>query len=201
MPNSSSSSSTKKPAATTKVETTPAPAPDPVLITGLPGFVQPRTMPTTDPAPENATVTTPTSSSSSGRDALDGANDGEDEDELVSPKLPSSSPASIARADAASFEPILGVAFGFAGVMAHNRLAPGDNPVWIPDEEDTDAVCKPLSRIIARHTPITGDAGGDLVDGLEATIGAGGYVLKNLNMQREYAFQLQQQAQEQEQRA
>lgn len=70
----------------------------------------------------------------------------------------------------------------------HMRLAPKHQPntLWLADQDDLDAIAPPLSRIAARHAPMDGGPVGDVGDVIEATIGAGGYGIKNMIAGREF---------------
>ncbi|MGI8685115.1 MAG: hypothetical protein ACR2MO_08535 [Acidimicrobiales bacterium] len=162
-----------------------SPTPEPPLVATAPGFLPPPPPPT-DPLEPTTTVTT--------GERLEDAFDDEPAD---SPTLSSTTsrvtPSRVFTTDA--FAELLGLGLGMGTMVVHHRLSPGDNLVWIADEEDTAAICVPLSRIIARRVSIADGAVSDLSDGIGATVGMAGYVMKNWRRQAEERAWLQQQAQ------
>jgi hypothetical protein len=66
--------------------------------------------------------------------------------------------------------------------------------VWIPDEDDQQAIGIPLARIAARHAPLSGEDSADVGDGLGIVTGTAGYVIKNLQAEAAFAQPLEQPA-------
>jgi len=158
----------------------PAPAPTStstsIETTDLPGFVPPPE-PTPDP-PELVEVTTAEPTHDDAReppytDDLDGLDD-------LSSTI---GPSQVSTADPATFASLIGLGLGMAGLALHARLAPGENPCWLVDEQDQAAIAGPLARIMARRVKVTAGAAGDVADGIELFVGGAGYVVKNLNAQ------------------
>lgn len=162
----------------------------------VPGFGPPRTPPgpRTDPPldPEVTTIT-------------EGPAGGMPEGELAGERIPrmettgsspgSTDPLGIVTGDPAAFEPLADLFVDLAALAAHSRLAPGNNDLWMADEQDHEMIAAPLARIAARHAPIAAGPMGDVADGLQAVVGIAGYTMKNIKRRAELEQWLQQQSQ------
>lgn len=82
-------------------------------------------------------------------------------------------------ASSEAFEVGIGMALRTGALVANARLAPGSER-WIPNQDEVDAIAGPLGRIAARHAPITGGQSNDVMDAIEASVAAGGFVMRNI---------------------
>jgi hypothetical protein len=172
----------------------------------LPMFSQPRKMPKDDPLTTSTTTSSTTTTTgannlsataSSGTSTTESLSDEDvdadgwadspiDETTPLGSSTPSSSPASIARhgATAATLQPPIEAVCRMTGLGLHLKLAPGDNGLWLMDDDDLEMIAGPLASIAARHAPISAGNASDLSDGIELAVGVTGYTLKNMQRQK-----------------
>lgn len=78
---------------------------------------------------------------------------------------------------------LIGTVFVSISGLLNDRLADdADDPTWLAEKQDVQAVVVPLARVSARRVPIPGDPSeaSDVVDLISAGIGLVGYAMKNL---------------------
>jgi hypothetical protein len=170
--------------------------------TAAPEFTEPAPVEDDSPAPEAEPAAPPTFRRSSRKaaesrpsDPLDpstttveaGSSGGVDEappapstastDRKSTPGLPR-----LDRAQVQAFTRIAGVIFTAAGALLNKRLrAHEQDPSFLPDDDDIEAVAPPLGRIGARHGGIPGgESVSDVSDAIEAVIGLAFYGIKNI---------------------
>lgn len=160
-------------------------------LVDLPGFQAPPTRPA-DPLDPTSTTTTGPGPSLEGDWA----------DELGEPPASprtrgtGSSTASTERrrtppaADWRDFREVTATVVGILSMVVRwvrTRRRPLPDGVWIVDEDQAAAIGDPAARILARHSPITGESSSDMVDGLGLVVAAAGYTLGNLELEAQAA--------------
>lgn len=146
----------------------------------VPGFrPQPTRTPTQDPPTQTLPADTPTVSPGMPEGDA-GSADYADSPNMSRPRA-SSSPGSTIDAD--DVKPLVEMVVKLPMLWLNDRRAPGTD-IWLPDDQDQGAIVDPLARIVARHTPELDDDTGDVVDGILAIAGIGGYGLKHSMRER-----------------
>jgi hypothetical protein len=69
-------------------------------------------------------------------------------------------------------------------MLVNDRRGPG-TALWLLEPEDEATICGPLAAILARHAPMGDGDSSDIIDGMIAGVGVGGFVLKNLQRERQ----------------
>lgn len=176
------SKSARTPSTTTGETPTPA-----VEVTAdLPGFAQ---IPPEEPTP-GATTT-------ENRDPGEAPASGSESGPAAPPTQKQAARRStrVSTTDIQAFAGVVTVALVAVGTFLHNRMTPGDdNDVWLPDEQDAEAIASPLGSLAARRAPIEKGEASDIADALTALVGAAGYALKNVERMREWRAWKRQQA-------
>lgn len=162
----------------------PTPAPTPELTAAV-GFAAPPPRSPSDPPLEQETTTAgepPTTARLD--DQVSGSDFGGGELPPRSEEPRSST--RVSTSDVATYATAAGIAFSTVGAVLHARLAAGSDGIFMPEQEDVEAVCTPLGRIAARHSPLKGGEATDLSDGIEAMVGVAGYGIKNVSRLAEF---------------
>lgn len=149
----------------TPTRTLPADTPkvwDPTSPEGSPS-------PSSSPAGDSPSMSSPRTSSSPGSTPDD---DG--------PPQPTANPEDLEELVGA----LVHLGLGTPALMLNERRTPGTT-VWLLDADDVANIAGPIARIAARRVPAVDGETSDVVDGLLATIGLGGYVMKNVHAERE----------------
>jgi hypothetical protein len=171
------------------------------LETDLPRFKSPKVMPREDPLDPTSTSTRslpPEEELATGSSPGEGWGIGGERDELGEASASrTTTPSRVFTEQAKAFEALLGTGLGMATMVAHSKMAPEGSDVWLATDDEIEAVAAPLSRILARHTPVSSGRATDLADGIEAGVGVAGYVVVNLRRQAEIQLHLEQQGGEQ----
>ena len=164
---------TRPPATSTPTST---PDPDPTLGSP-PGYQQ---TPSRRRSPDQATRSLPPDWPTVADDAP--------ADESLSPSGSLTTPSQVSTGDPEACAELVTTAARIPTLFLNRRRGAGTD-LWLLDDQDTEAICEPLGRILARHAPLGDDETNDLFDGLLAGMGVGGYVLKNVEAERKLSAQ------------
>lgn len=156
------------------------------LETDLPGWTEPLRQPSNDPLRPEVTETL-----REGRPPRTLEHDQADESAVAAPgpaedvPLPPTSTLRAAGRSPASTDPKAFLAatsalVGIASMGVHYARGAPETGAWMADEEDVANIAEPLSRIMARHSPVTGSEANDVGDAIAAAVGIANYGLKNI---------------------
>jgi hypothetical protein len=159
----------------------------------LPGFRPPLTQPSNDPLDPTATRAedgTPLAASPAGESSpwprqIPGPPDDDWGNWGSGPREPSPTSTSRARGpspvstDPATFVKPLAAAVGMASVGVDYVIRTPEH-LWVAGPEECADIATPLSRIVARHSPVGGTQASDLGDGIEAALGVANYALTRI---------------------
>jgi len=149
-----------------------------LLIPETPGWTPPPAPPAPDPLDPTSTTTSSPEGPALDPDSSNGYGGSDPERGRKSSTTPGPGPRLASIAKPATFEPIIAkLVQAVSLLLDHWRSR--ETHTWLMHDEEADAIAAPLSRIAARHSPVTLDEEtNDVLDGLEAGIGAAGYGMR-----------------------